>query len=177
LTSAGAGAAVGELGGALGEGLGWLAGALGSAVSVIGGILVPNTSMATLDQDSPGFTFYHGTGSFSGGLLDAGAAANNDNGYGSAAGFYLATDPATAVHFAAVAGQQAGNTPAVLTYQINSSAMVGLQAAGSTFGPVPGGPTNSTSFPGYQLFVPATAFPAFNSFLQSGGIRLTGVNY
>jgi hypothetical protein len=158
----------------LGEGLGWIAGAIGGAVSVIGGVLVPNTSLATLDQDSPGFTFYHGTATFSGGSLDAGASAANSNQFGSAPGFYLATDPNTAAHFAAVAAEQSGNSGVVLQYQINNQAMAGLQAAGSTIGPVPGGPSRYTSFPGVQLFVPVTAYPVFNGFLSSGGIVLVG---
>jgi RHS repeat-associated protein len=158
------------------EGLGWIASALGSAGSVIGGALVPNLSIATEDQDSPGFTFYHGTATFSGGPLDAGASAANSNDFGSALGFYLASDPDTAAHFAAVAAEQSGKPGAVLQYQISNQALEGLQAAGSTIGPVPGGPSRYTSFPGVELFVPVTAYPAFNGFLSSGGITVVGAH-
>ena len=159
---------------AAGLGLDWLAAALGSAVSVVGGVLVPNTSLATEDQDSPGYTFYHGTATFSGGGLDAGASAANNNQFGSSPGFYMASDPDTAAHFAAVASERSGIPGFVLQYQISNQALNGLRAAGSTIGPVPGGPSRYTSFPGVQLFVPVTAYPVFSGFLSSGGIVLVG---
>lgn len=140
------------------------------------GALIPNTTMATQDQDSSGYTFYHGTATFSGGPLDAGASAANSNQFGSAPGFYLATDPDTAAHFASVAAEQSGNPGVVLQYQISNQALQGLQGAGATIGPVPGGPSRYTSFPGDQLFVPVNAYPVFNGFLSSGGIKLVGGN-
>ena len=103
--------------------------------------------------------------------MDAGAATANSNNYGSLPGFYLATDPATAVHFAAAAGQD----PAVLQYYVNNTALKGLQQAGAVLGPVPGGPTSTMAFPGQQLYVPVTAFPTFNGYLVSGRIILMGI--
>jgi RHS repeat-associated protein len=155
----------------------WIAGAavdlgevLSSALTGASGVLMlAPTATATQDDDS-GEVFYHGTSTFSGGPLDAAAAAANSNNYGSLPGFYLATDPATAVHFAAAAG----NDPAVLQYYVNNTALEGLQQAGAVLGPVPGGPTSTMAFPGQQLFVPVTAFPAFNGYLLSGRIILMG---
>jgi hypothetical protein len=173
LTSAGAGAAVGELGGsALGEGLGWLAAALGSAVSVVGGVLVPNTNMATLDQDSPGYTFYHGTdlnsglSLLNGAPLSAGAAAANSNFTGIPPGFYLATNIADATDFATDKG--AGGV--VLQYNINASTMQALSGAGATFSPITPGANGFPAYQGPQFVIPVSAFPVFNTGLASGGI-------
>ena len=150
-----AGVATGVAEGAGEWGWGWLSGLLAQAgAATIAGVavLVPSTT-ATQDDDG-GQVFYHGTSSFSGGPLDAGAAAaNNRYGPKSPPGFYLATDPATAVHFAATAGK----TPAVL-------------------GPVPGSLTQGRALPGNELYVPVTAFPTFNSYLLSGRIILMQVH-
>ena len=102
--------------------------------------------------------------------MSAQAAAVNNNGFGSAPGFYLASDPDTAAHFAHVAAEQSGQPAMVVRYHIFNSALKGLQGAGATLGSVPGGPTRYTSFPGQQLFVPITAFPAFNGYMLNGRI-------
>ena len=140
------------------------------AAAAAGSLVLAPSATATQDDDS-GRVFYHGTSTFSGGPLDAGAATANSNNYGSLPGFYLATDPATAVHFAAAAGQD----PAVLQYYVNNTALKGLQQAGAVLGPVPGGPTSTMAFPGQQLYVPVTAFPTFNGYLVSGRIILMGI--
>ena len=128
-----AGAAVGVAGDAAGAGtagglLDWLAAILGPAGSVIGGVLVPNTSMATLDQDSPGITFYHGTdlnsglALLNGAPLSASAASANSNFPGIPAGFYLATNIADATDFAT----NKGSGGVVLQYNVAPSALVAL---------------------------------------------------
>lgn len=172
-TSAGVGVGVlGGLGEAAGEGLGWLAAALGSAVSVIGGALVPNTNMATLDQDSPGFTFYHGTdlnsglSLLNGAPLSAGAADANSNFSGITPGFYLATTIADATDFATDKG--AGGV--VLQYNINASTMQALSGAGATFSPITPGANGFPAYQGPQFVIPVSAFPVFNTGLASGGI-------
>ncbi len=130
------------------------------------------TATATQDDDS-GQVFYHGTDlnsytSLVGGApLAASAAAANSNKFrGALPGFYLATDPDTAWHFAAVAGDK-GSGGTVLQYYINNTALSGLQSAGAVLGPIPG---SKPAFPGQELFVPVTAFPAFNSYLATGRI-------
>jgi hypothetical protein len=143
-------------------------GATGSAATLL---LTPSTT-ATQDDDS-GQYFYHGTdmnsyASLLGGApLDAGAAAaNSNNSRGALPGFYLATHPDTAWHFAANAGDK-GSGGSVLQYYINQRALKGLQSAGAVLGPIPG---NKPVFPGQQLFVPVTAFPTFNAYLATGRI-------
>jgi hypothetical protein len=158
---------------AVGEGLSWLVAALGDAASVLVAALVPNTTMATLDQDSPGFNFYHGTDLLSGlsllnGPLSSSAAAANSNFTGIAQGFYLATNIADATDFATDKGSGA----VVLQYNINPSNMVALQGAGATMSPITPGSNGFPAYQGSQLFVPVTAFPVFNSGLASGGIRV-----
>ena len=169
-SSASAGVLVGAAGNMLEDFLAGLATQAAAAVDAGVLVLAPSTT-ATQDDDS-GQVFYHGTSSFLGGPLDAGVAAANSNNYGSPPGFYLATDPATAVHFAA----GAGNDPAVLQYYVTNTALTGLQQAGAVLGPVPGGPTSTMAFPGQQLYVPITAFPAFNGYLLNGRIILMGIH-
>jgi hypothetical protein len=155
-------------------GLGWIGAALASAADVIGVFLVPNTSMATLDQDSPGFTFYHGTDLTSGLSLSNGAplsgsaAAANSNIQGAAPGFYLATTIADAADFAV----DKGSGGVVLQYNIQASAMVALQGAGATIGPITPGANGFPIYQGPQLFVPVTAFPVFNGGLATGTITV-----
>ena len=93
----------------------WTAGAaadlgamLSSTLAGTSGVLaLAPTATATQDDDS-GQYFYHGTSTFEGGPLDTSIATDQDtmNFQNSNAGFYLATDPDTAVHFAAAAGQK-----------------------------------------------------------------------
>jgi hypothetical protein len=135
-------------------------------------MLVPNTNMATLDQDSPGFTFYHGTdlnsglSLLNGAPLSAGAAAANSNFSGITPGFYLATTVADATDFAIDKG--AGGV--VLQYNINASTMQALSGAGATFSPNTPGANGFPAYQGPQFIIPVSAFPMFNTGLASGGI-------
>jgi hypothetical protein len=140
---------------------------------VTGGALVPNTSMATQDQDS-NFTFYHGTDTASGlsllngAPLSASAAGANSNFSGIAPGFYLATNIADATDFATDKGAGA----VVLQYNFKQSAMVALQGAGATISPIAPGANGFPVYQGSQLFIPVTAFPVFNTGLATGNITV-----
>jgi RHS repeat-associated protein len=180
LTNLAAGVATaGRLGGtAIGDGLGWLTGGLLSFGEVAGAVLVPNTTMATLDQDSPGFTFYHGTDVSSGLSLLNGAplsvlaATTNSNYNNIPPGFYLATNPADAEDFATGAGGNKGTGGTVIQYNISASSMEALSAAGAGSSPITPGTNGFPIYQGPQFYIPASAFPVFNSGLASGNIRV-----
>ena len=73
----------------------------------------------------------------------------------------------TAEHFAAVQGQNSGGDAAVLQYSISSKALSILGSSGAHFRPVAGGQRFT---PGYEYYVPPSAFGTFNSLRKSGNI-------
>jgi hypothetical protein len=81
-------------------------------------------------------------------------------------GFYLATHEGDAEFFAA----RRPEGPVVLTFELSILAMEALKGAGAVQRGVPGG--RPPYFTGDELFVPTTAFEAFNELMSKGEIRV-----
>ena len=116
-----------------------------------------------------GATLFHGTdiasarGFLAGAELETGAAAARSA--GAPSGFYLATDSATAQHFALTR-----SPGGVLQYQLSPSAVTQLRGAGARIGPIAPGPNGFPVFPGQEFVVPPDAFGLFNGLRSSGQI-------
>lgn len=125
----------------------------------------------------PGFlTFYHGskissaTALLAGAPLSIKAALENRTFTGDVLGFYLATDVEVAEHWGAVSAR--GGPYGVLRYTLTTTAYTSLRQANAFWRPVP--PiTPHQSSAGYELVIPATAFPVFDGLRLSGQIAVT----
>lgn len=97
-----------------------------------------------------------------GAKLSASLAASNK--IDGPAGFFLASDIATAEY--AAARREGG----VLQYRISGAAMIDLTASGSTIQNIPPGKAN---LPGYEFFIPTQSFDTFNTLRDARQIIVT----
>ncbi|MDP5209743.1 RHS repeat-associated core domain-containing protein [Microbulbifer sp. 2205BS26-8] len=122
-----------------------------------------------------GIALYHGTNYksaialLSGAPLEVGKALEFQHESRADLGFYLATSPFTAEHFASVQGGLKGDGGVVLSYMLTNQALSGLSASGAYFRNIQG---NNSYTPGYEYYIPPNAFETFNALRASNQIQV-----
>lgn len=122
-----------------------------------------------------GIVLYHGTNVKSGVALLNGApleiakAIELQHESRADLGFYLATSPFTAEHFAAVQAGLKGDDGTILSYMLTNRALSGLSASGAYFRSIQG---NNSYTPGYEYYIPPSAFETFNALRASNQIQV-----